>query len=55
VSLYLEVASISPILKKVTGNGGKIVQDKRKLPDGMGYVGEFADPIGIVWGLHSRK
>jgi len=55
VSLYLEVASISPILKKVVGSGGKIVQEKTKLPDGMGYVGEFSDPIGIVWGLHSRK
>ncbi len=55
VSLYLEVPSIAPILKKVLGSGGKIVQERTKLPDGMGYVGEFADPIGIVWGLHSRK
>ena len=41
--------------RKVIGSGGKIVQEKTKLPDGMGYVGEFSDPIGIVWGLHSRK
>ncbi len=55
VSLYLEVGSIGPILTKAKKYGGRVVQDKTKLPDAMGSVGEFSDPIGIVWGLHSKK
>lgn len=55
VSLYLEVDSVGPILTKAKKAGGRIIQEKTKLPDAMGAVGEFADPVGIVWGLHSSK
>lgn len=55
VSAYVTVASVGPVLTKAKKHGGRVIQAKTKLPDGMGTVGEFADPVGIVWGLHSAK
>lgn len=55
VSLYLPVSQVASVLLKAKKNGGKVIQAKTKLPDNMGTVGEFSDPIGIVWGLHSMK
>ena len=55
VSLYFSVASVTPILNRAVKHGGRIIQPRTKLPDDQGSVGEFADPIGIVWGLHAAK
>ena len=55
VGLYIEVKSIATVLAKVQKAGGTVVQEKTKLPGGMGSIGMFADPLGVVWGLHSMK
>lgn len=55
VGLYLSVKSIATVLGKVQKAGGTVVQEKTTLPSGMGSVAMFADPLGVVWGLHSQK
>jgi predicted enzyme related to lactoylglutathione lyase len=55
VGLYIDVKSIAIVLGKAQRAGGSVVQEKTKLPGGMGSVGMFADPLGVVWGLHSQK
>jgi predicted enzyme related to lactoylglutathione lyase len=55
VSQYFIVKSVTPVLNKAVRHGGKIIQPRRKLADGTGWVGEFTDPIGIVWGVHCPK
>lgn len=55
ITAYYEVKSIATVLGKVEKNGGAVMQPKTKLPGGMGSIGVFADPIGVVWGLHSAK
>jgi predicted enzyme related to lactoylglutathione lyase len=55
VSQYFIVKSVAPVLRRAERYGGEIIQPRRKLADGTGWVGEFTDPIGIVWGVHCPK
>jgi predicted enzyme related to lactoylglutathione lyase len=48
-----QVGNIDRYLNKAKKNGGKIVQKKGALPEGIGYYGAFRDPFGNMIGLWS--
>jgi predicted enzyme related to lactoylglutathione lyase len=47
--------NLSQALSKVEGAGGKIVMQKTKVNDEIGFMGYFADSEGNVVALHSNK
>jgi uncharacterized protein len=46
---------LSIVLNRVENAGGKILQQKRFIGEGLGYVALFTDTEGNRIGLHSRK
>jgi len=55
-TLYLNGgADLATVLDRVESAGGKIVQAKTFIGEGLGYVAFFTDTEGNRIGLHSRK
>lgn len=50
VTVYIEVASINPVLKRLEKAGGKVVMPRMVLP-GMVTMAQFTDPAGNLIGL----
>ncbi|WP_174873016.1 VOC family protein [Vogesella oryzae] len=52
--LYLDGgADLAALLARVAPAGGQVLMEKTALPDGMGDIGQFADPDGNIIGVHS--
>lgn len=47
---FIDVPSVDECAKKITSNGGKIVQPKQTIP-GVGYVLIFEDTEGNMFGI----
>jgi predicted enzyme related to lactoylglutathione lyase len=54
VTVYIEVPSITPVLKKIEKSGGKTVMPRTVLP-GMVTMAQFTDPGGNLMGLVESK
>jgi uncharacterized protein len=54
IRVYIDVADIPAILKKVEELGGKTGQPKSEIGGGMGFAGSFIDPWGCLIGLWSK-
>ncbi|WP_157725029.1 VOC family protein [Vogesella sp. LIG4] len=52
--LYLDGgADVATLLARVPAAGGQVVLEKTALPEGLGHIGQFADPDGNIIGVHS--
>ncbi|MHA2621604.1 MAG: VOC family protein [bacterium JZ-2024 1] len=49
----ITVRDINETLDRIVEAGGSVVMPKTPLPDGAGYIAEFADPCGVICGLWS--
>ena len=54
VTVYIEVAQIDSVLKKIEKSGGKTVMPRTELP-GMVTMAQFTDPAGNLMGLVETK
>lgn len=52
---YVEVADIDATLQKAAGLGCKTVDEKRTLPENMGFIAMFEMPDGFKLGLFSKR
>ena len=55
VVIYFTCADVAASLARVTRCGGTVLQPKKQIGDGYGYMGLFLDPEGNRIALHSRK
>ena len=51
--VYFSCDDVEPCLKRVEGAGGKILQEKKLIAEGYGYMGLFIDSEGNRIALHS--
>jgi uncharacterized protein len=51
-TLYFSVADIDAASEKVTAGGGRVIRPAENTP--FGRIGEFADPTGALFKLHSE-
>lgn len=49
----ITVRDIHETLDRIVEAGGSVVMPKTPLPNGAGYIAEFADPCGVICGLWS--
>lgn len=52
---YIEVSDIDATLAKAASLGAKTIQEKRPLPENMGFIGMFEMPDGYKLGIFSQK
>ncbi len=52
---YVFVDDVAEALKKASSLGAKVIDEKRPLPNDMGFIGMFELPDGYKLGLFSRK
>ncbi len=53
VVITMRVDDIEDKLREVEKSGGKIIREKYEIDPSVGYAGNFEDPFGNEWGLHS--
>lgn len=53
VVITMGVDDIDSKLKEVEKAGGKIITEKYEIAPEVGFAGNFEDPFGNEWGLHS--
>ena len=52
---YIHTDDIASSLERIERLGGKIVDQKKEIPGGHGFMAKFLDPFGNNWALHSSK
>ena len=52
---YVEVGDVNATLAQAEKLGAKVVQEKRPLPENMGFIGMFAMPDGYLLGVFSKQ
>ena len=52
---YVSVESIEDTIAKIEAAGGKGLMPKVPLPEGMGFISQFKDPHGGIWGLWAQQ
>lgn len=52
---YIEVGDIDATLERAASLGAKTVQEKRPLPENMGFIGMFEMPDGYKLGIFAQK
>ena len=55
VVIYFSCTDVAKTLELVTRAGGTVLQPKKEIGQGHGYMGLFADPEGNRIALHSRQ
>ena len=55
VVVYFTCVDVAASLARVTRSGGTVVQPKKQIGEGYGYMGLFLDSEGNRVALHSRK
>ena len=55
VLIYFTVKSVDETLNKIEKNGGKIIQEKTKIGETVGYQAKFMDCFGNIIGLYSKN
>jgi len=55
VVIYFTCADVAASLARVTRSGGTVLQPKKEIGQGYGYMGLFLDPEGNRIALHSRN
>lgn len=55
VVIYFSCSDVAASLERVTRCGGRVVQPKKLIGEGMGYMGLFLDSEGNRIALHSPK
>lgn len=53
IVITMRVDDIESKLKEVENSGGSITREKYEIAPEVGFAGNFKDPFGNVWGLHS--
>ncbi|MHA2099679.1 MAG: VOC family protein [Candidatus Kariarchaeaceae archaeon] len=53
VVVTMRVDDIEAKLKEIESSGGKTTREKYEIAPEVGFAGNFKDPFGNVWGLHS--
>ena len=53
VVITMRVDDIEATLKDVENAGGKTIREKYEIAPEIGFAGNFEDPFGNEWGLHS--
>ena len=53
VVITMRVEDIEATLKEVENAGGKTIREKYEIAPEIGFAGNFEDPFGNEWGLHS--
>jgi predicted enzyme related to lactoylglutathione lyase len=51
---YISVESIEDALAKIEAAGGQALMPKVPLPEGWGFISQFKDPHGCIWGLWAQ-
>ncbi len=52
---YVFVDSVDSVLKQAVSMGAKVVDEKRALPNDMGFIGMFELPDGFKLGVYSKQ
>ena len=52
---YVEVEDVAATLKKAESLGARIIDEKRALPNDMGFIGMFQTEDGFKLGLFSQR
>ena len=55
VVIYFSCEDVGPTLERVTKAGGRVLQPKKAIGEGIGYMGLFLDSEGNRIALHSAK